>query len=85
MKSMWIGMATLVARKGEKRDGVLAVGKLEKRDHLEDLRRTRKENIEWMLKKQDGLRNGVLAVGKLEERDHLEDLDVHGRKTLNGC
>jgi len=30
-------MATLAARMGEKRDGVLAVGELEERDHVEDL------------------------------------------------
>jgi len=30
-------MATFVARMGEKRDGVLVVGELEERDHVEDL------------------------------------------------
>lgn len=30
-------MAVLVVRMGEKRDGVLALGELEERDHVEDL------------------------------------------------
>ena len=30
-------MATFVVRMGQKRDGVLAVGELQKRDHVEDL------------------------------------------------
>jgi hypothetical protein len=37
IKSRWNGMVKLVARMREKRDGVLAVAKLEERDHLEDL------------------------------------------------
>ena len=37
IKSRWTGVATLVVRMGEKRDGVLAVGELKKRDNVEDL------------------------------------------------
>jgi len=37
IKWWWTGMATFVARMGEKRDGVLVVGELEERDHVEDL------------------------------------------------
>jgi hypothetical protein len=37
IKSRWTGMATLVARMGERRDGVLAVGGTRERDHVEEL------------------------------------------------
>ena len=37
IKSRSAGMATLVARMGEKQDGVLAVEELKERDHVEDL------------------------------------------------
>jgi hypothetical protein len=54
IKWRWTGMATFVARMGEKRNGVLAVGELEEKRPRGRPRRKRKENTEWMLKKQDG-------------------------------